>query len=294
MLRNMKLRKSFTLIMLGVYIISLPIMVFITYRVLLKNAENESLERARLVLSSLESVKSYVGGVMRPVVEDLIPGKEPVELTSGFFIIREISDTISESIKDFSFKFATLNPLNPVNKANQFEAEKINEFRMKKIIDEWKGLVKTPNGHLYVIMVPIVVEAGCAQCHGNPQVASEEQRERYGAESGYNWKEGEIIGATTVYVPAEVPITNAKKALVIFSIVYSIFFLFIIIVIDRLIKANVIKPIENLVTIADEISRGNLDKEFEIKGKNEIASLAEAFTRMKLSLAKAIDIMKRK
>lgn len=293
MFRNMKLRKSFTLIMVLVYIISLPFIIFISYQVLLKNAEKESIERAQMMLRAMDAIKEYVGGTIRPVLEELTD-KEPVELTSGFYVIREISDIITESDRQYSFKFASINPLNPVNKANQFETEKINDFRSGKLKGQWRGFINTPQGSSYVIMTPIVVDSHCLRCHGDPNMATEEQRKRYGTSSGYNWKDGEIIGANTVYVPANVPIQNAKRALLIFSIVYSLFFLLIIIVIDRLIKGSIIKPIEELVETADEISRGNFERDFEVKARNEIKTLADAFTRMKVSLMKAMDILRKK
>lgn len=293
MFGNLRLRKSFTLIMVVVYLLSLPVIVVISYQVLLRNAEKESIERAQMMLKTMDAIKAYVGGTMRPVLEELTD-KEPVELTSGFYVIREISDIITESDKQYSFKFASINPLNPVNKAIQFEAERINEFRTGRISGQWQGFFNTPEGSSYVIMTPILVETHCLRCHGDPEMAPPEQRQRYGTSSGYNWKAGEIIGANTVYVPAEVPIQNAKRALIIFSVVYSIFFLIVIVVIDRLIKANIIKPIEELVQTADEISRGNFEREFEVKTRNEIKTLADAFTRMKLSLMKAMDILRKK
>ncbi|MCX7793423.1 MAG: DUF3365 domain-containing protein [Thermodesulfovibrionales bacterium] len=293
MFGNLKLRKSFTLIMVIVYIVSLPLIILISYQVLLKNAEKESIERAQMMLRAMDAIKQYVGGTMRPVLEEFTD-KEPVELTSGFYVIREISDIITESDRQYSFKFACLNPLNPVNKANQFETDKINDFRTGKLREQWRGFIDTQHGSSYVIMTPIVVEAYCLRCHGDPEMATEDQRRRYGTTSGYNWKDGEIIGANTVYVPADVPIQNAMRALMIFSIVYSLLFLIIILVIDRLIKSSIIKPIEELVETADEISRGNFERDFVVKGENEIKTLANAFTRMKLSLMKAMDILRKK
>ncbi len=293
-MKNLKLRTSFTVTMLIVYLLSLPAMVFITYQILMRNAEKESMERAELLLTSMQGVRQYVGGTMRPMVGDLLPDQKPVELTSGFFIIREISDIIKETTKDYSFKFATLSPLNPINKADSFEREKINEFRGGQLSKEWKGFIKTSEGSSYAIMRPIKVNsAECLLCHGDPEIAPDDQKTAYGVNNGYNWKDGEIVGATTVYVPANVPIQNAKRALIIFSVIYSVFFFLVIMIIDRLIITNIIKPIEKMVATADEISRGKMDREFEVKANNEIRTLANAFTRMKLSLQKAMDILQK-
>ncbi|RME65457.1 MAG: HAMP domain-containing protein, partial [Nitrospirae bacterium] len=54
-----------------------------------------------------------------------------------------------------------------------------------------------------------------------------------------------------------------------------------------------IKPIEHIVETADEISRGHLDRDFEIKAENEIKTLTDAFRRMKVSLQKAMDMLRK-
>ncbi len=53
------------------------------------------------------------------------------------------------------------------------------------------------------------------------------------------------------------------------------------------------KPIEGIVSVADEISRGKMDRDFEVDSKDEIQSLAKSFSRMKITLLKAMDILKK-
>ena len=97
-----------------------------------------------------------------------------------------------------------------------------------------------------------------------------------------------------IEVPTEIPIASAKKALLFFSLIYTGFFFIVLIVIDRLIEKGIIIPIEQFVAVADEVSRGRFDREFTVKTNDEIKTLADAFTRMKLSLAKAMDIITKK
>ena len=55
------------------------------------------------------------------------------------------------------------------------------------------------------------------------------------------------------------------------------------------------KPtVRRMSAIASEISLGNMDApEFPVRGRDEIASLAESFTRMRRSLANAIKLLER-
>ena len=121
-----------------------------------------------------------------------------------------------------------------------------------------------------------------------------EMVERYGTGSGYGYKLGDIVGGTFVYVPADVAINQAMKKLLYFSLGFSIFFLLALFIVDRIIVSSVIKPIEVFVKTAEDVSKGKLDREFRVRTNDEMKSLANAFTRMKASIVKAIEIMKKR
>ncbi len=294
MLKNMKLRKRFTVIMLVVYVVSLPIMIVGSYYILKQNAVREILEESNLMLAAMEGARKYTGEVLRPTVTKELPKKFIVEAMSATFVAKNIEKRIREKLPNYSFKEATLNPLNLEYMADDFEKEKIEGFRSGRLTKEWRGYKQTGAGSFYVVMRPVEIKPDCLRCHGDPAFAPPEVTEKYGTTHGYGWKVGEILTVASVYVPADVPIQNARKALALFSLIYSGFFFVVIIVIDRLIIASIIKPIERFVEAANEISRGKFEREFAVKTNDEIKTLADAFTRMKVSLAKAMDIITKK
>jgi HAMP domain-containing protein len=54
----------------------------------------------------------------------------------------------------------------------------------------------------------------------------------------------------------------------------------------------VIRPVNQLSTLANEVSLGNLDApDFEMSSRDEIATLAESFRRMKRSMVEAIKLL---
>jgi HAMP domain-containing protein len=54
----------------------------------------------------------------------------------------------------------------------------------------------------------------------------------------------------------------------------------------------IIKPVSRIAAGATEVSLGNMDApEVTVQGKDEIASLAEAFNRMRRSLANAMKLL---
>lgn len=294
MFKNMNLRKRFTTIMVIIYVISLPLIIGVSYLVLRENAKKQILEESNLMLAAMEAARAYTAEVLRPTLQKALPDKFIIEGMSATKVAYGIQERIRKKLPRYSFKEATESPLNPVNKADAFELQKINEFRKGILKDEWRGYKKATDGEYYVIMRPVKVKLDCLRCHGDPAVAPPEQRERYGnTTEGYNWKLDDIVTVNTVYVPTEEAKKSAVRALITFAGIYSGMFLIIIVVIDRIIISNIIKPIEHFVETATEVSRGNLDKQFEVKTNDEMKLLADAFERMKVSLRKAIEILKK-
>ena len=54
------------------------------------------------------------------------------------------------------------------------------------------------------------------------------------------------------------------------------------------LKKYVIRPIKQVVNVAESVSQGDMSAKFDNISNNEIGTLAEAFTRMKISLEMAI------
>ncbi len=65
-----------------------------------------------------------------------------------------------------------------------------------------------------------------------------------------------------------------------------------LLLLNLLLHYIVVKPIRRIAARASEISTGNLDvPEFEVRGRDEIASLATSFNRMRRSLASAMKLL---
>ena len=114
----------------------------------------------------------------------------------------------------------------------------------------------------------------------------------YGDANGFGWKMNETVGAQIVTVPMAYPIQKAENAFKVFMGSLTGIFIFIIIVLNIMLRAIVIKPVTSMAKISDEISKGNMAAdEFREAGKDEIATLGGAFNRMRRSLEKAIKML---
>ena len=113
----------------------------------------------------------------------------------------------------------------------------------------------------------------------------------YGNANGFGWKLNEIIGAQVISVPASGVIESARKAFLLFMGIVTGAFALVLLVMNVLLKKAIIQPIDRMVKVANEVSMGNMDAEFEQESGDEIGKLAAAFNRMKTSLVMAMNML---
>ena len=77
------------------------------------------------------------------------------------------------------------------------------------------------------------------------------------------------------------------------AIVFTGLFFLLFVIINSLIRKSIIRPIEKFVGIADQVSKGKFDNQFEINTQDELKTLADAFTRLKTSLVMMMDMVRK-
>ncbi len=109
--------------------------------------------------------------------------------------------------------------------ADDFEKKIINHFIKDRKLHEWRGFVTKPDGKYYIIAVSgEPFETGCLYCHSEPSIAPPEIVKEYGKVAGFNRKVGDLIDAKFVYIPVDVPLSEARKGTTIFVGLYTVFF----------------------------------------------------------------------
>jgi methyl-accepting chemotaxis protein len=117
--------------------------------------------------------------------------------------------------------------------------------------------------------------------------------DRYGANNGFGWKLNEIVGAQVISVPASKVIQKAQQSSFLIIMIVSIVFLAVILLINIFLNQQVVIPLKRITRVAEEISMGHMEVDFDQLSNDEIGNLAKAFKRMKLSLDKAMNRLKR-
>ena len=288
----MKLVAKFNLVLVGVCSMGLGLSGFLSYNILQKNAQEEVVQHAGMMLEAALAIRSYTVGEIRPLLttqlkKTFLPQSVPAYAATQSF------NTLRKTHPEYSYKEATLNPTNPRDRAADWEADIVQTFRNSPDRQEVIGSRMTPTGPILYLARPITItKPGCLTCHSTVAAAPKTMLKLYGSANGFGWQMNETVGAQIVTVPMSYPIQKAESAFTIFMGSMTGIFVFIIIVLNVMLQAIVIKPVTSMARISDEISKGNMQaEEFKESGSDEISVLGGAFNRMRRSLEKAIKML---
>ena len=289
----MKLLLKFNVVLLLVFAVGLVTTGFICRRLLRQNAKAEIMENARIMMEAAIAVRTYTATQIKPLLEtqmkySFLPQSVPAYSANAYF------GQLQKAFPAYAYKEATLNPTNPVNRATDWEADIIQEFRKVRDKTEIIGERDTPNGRTLYMARPLKVSSqACLTCHDTVEDAPRTMVERYGDANGFGWKLNDIVTAQIVSVPMQVAVQRANGVFWTFMISLAVVFLVGIVAINFLLIFLVIRPVNQLSSMASSVSLGNSDiTEFPVMGKDEIAELSLSFNRMGRSLAEAMKLLK--
>ncbi len=266
-----------------------------SYFFTVQRAKEEAKEKATMVLSFLDATRKYMKEVQKPIVTKIV-GKDRFypDLMSGFVASRNIFERFSKVLPAYKFKQATIDPLNPKNKADEKEIELIREFKKNPNLSIKEGNITKNGVRYFYIARPIRVESKkCLRCHGDPKDAPEDQVRMYGDKNGYHWEEGDTVASYIVYIPMQKALAKAKSASVSLAGIGGALVLVTIAVIWFFLNKGVVGPLMFLSAKAEEISMGkDLEKNLgEVaQKKDEIGALAKAIDRLRLSILKIMKM----
>jgi protein-histidine pros-kinase len=290
----MGLRLKFNIVLFLVFAAGIAVSAWVSYELLQKNARQEVLRNAGLMMEAALSVRGYTVSQVKPHLESQL-AETFLPQTVPAYAATETFNTLRKKYPDFSYKEATLNPTNPRDRAVEWEADVVNAFRNQASLTEYSGDRMTATGPMLYIARPIQIkDPACLACHSVPSAAPASMIKIYGENNGFGWKHQEIIGAQIVSVPMALPIKNANDAFMVFMGSLAGIFLVTFIVLNVMLSVMIIRPIARMSEAADKISQGDFNvPEFVKKGGDEISGLGTSFNRMRRSLQKALKLIER-
>ena len=287
----MGLRAKFNLLLLAVAIVGVGLFALAAEPLVNAVAREEVLQSSRIMMESAAGARKYTSEQIAPILKPLI-GQHFYPQSVSAYAAKRNFDVIHSKFPDYSYREAALNPTNPQDRATDWEADIINDFRAHPGRDEDSFVRSTATGPMLELARPLVNKPACMECHSTAASAPASMIALYGNENGFGWKPGEIIGAQIVSVPMSASQLRAEHIRRLFLVPFLGFLALLFISVNILLHFVVIRPMEKIADNAEAVSMGKIDTpEFEYKRRDQIGRLAASFNRMHRSLAQAFRML---
>ena len=287
----MGLRTKFNLLLLVVALVGLTLFFAASTPILEGVARDEVLQSSRIMMESAAGARKYTSEQIAPLLAGTMDQTFHAQAVSAYAAKKNF-EVLHSKFSDYAYREAALNPTNLEDKAEDWEADIINDFRAHPEKLEIVVQRATPTGPLLELARPLTNKAACMTCHSTPEAAPKSMIALYGAQNGFGWKLGDVVGAQIVSVPMKVPQERASKVRNLFLLTYAGIFLLLFVLLNLLLGVVVIGPIDKIARVAEAVSMGEADApEFEAKGSDQIARLAGSFNRMRRSLQEALRML---
>lgn len=232
-------------------------------------AYKQTLAKTLLLISSLDAVQYYTAKEVRPQVQQRLKKQEILPQIVPSYAASKVFDRLRQSdplYNDFSYKYVMLKPNKNQDKADQFEINIIEQFKQNNNVKQLEGIRSINNKYFFYIARPLII-----------------------AKSPLNNSNKEIVGTQIVSFSIIKPLQNYGLLFIAIWGTVAIILVIAILIINFWLRRHILKSIKKIVQVAESVSTGNMDVEFEKVSNDEIGTLVEAFTRMKMSLAMAIE-----
>ena len=311
MFRKLKLGTQFTLLLTLIFMGGIILSGITLSSAMQHKAEDEISAKAEILVQTMNAVRSYTSDRVAPLLqEQLVTSPRFISETVPAYSAIKVFENFRKQpdYNDFFYKEATLNPTNLRDKADAFEAELVEKFRAKPDLTKLTGYRNLAGMEQFFTARPLkVTAASCLQCHSTPEAAPKSQIASFGAEHGFGWQLDDIVAAQTIYVPSDEVFAKGNQYLILTMGIFVSIFAMLSLLIHKLLKRQVIRPVRQLTAIAQNLTAGSVTAEKVeafysptihpvARRADEPGQLARAFQRMaqevaarEQNLAQAVD-----
>jgi HAMP domain-containing protein len=255
------------------------------------DARREVLATAGLMLDSALASRAYTADEIDPLLAGHMQDGFPPQ-SIPFYAATQTFAALRKLHPDFTYKEAALDPTNPRDRATDWEADIIDQFRNHPTSQQIQGERSTPLGRSLYLARPIRAQPECLTCHGLPSAAPAALITRYGRDNGFGWQPNEVIGAQIVSVPFADAVEGARRLFSGVTLVIVLVLVALLAIINGTVYWAVVRPLRQMTRLADEVSLGKANGATFASGRDdEIGALGDAFERMRKSLDKAMKLI---
>lgn len=265
MFKKLKLGTQFTLLLTLIFLGGIILSGITLSGAMQQKAEDEITAKAEILTQTMNAVRTYTSDRVVPLLQNQLKTSPTFipEIVPSYAAQQVFKNFRSQSeYSNFRYKEAAPNPINLQDKADEFEANLVEQFRRQPSLSKLSGYRNLAGVQQFFTARPLFVkDASCLQCHSDPAVAPKSQIASFGSEHGFGWKLNEIIAAQTTYVPSDDIFAKGRQYLALTMGIFASIFAAVVLLINGLLRQRVIHPIRQLTAIARSIKTGTMTGE---------------------------------
>jgi len=253
-----------------------------------KQATEQAINQARILSKQIILTRQWIsdcGGVMVPGdskgAQDInCFFNDRLETSRGWFQ-RFTPSMVTKKLSQYSgmqelyrFRLASLTPLNPENRSDDFERESLIKFTKKGLVEAFKFDIHSKDYNLRYI-APLYLDKACLECHRADEVS----------ESG-------IRGGLSIILPINKMQATVKNNRMKLAISGVVLICLVTITLFFMMRCMVITPLKDIEKMTSEIGAGNLEARVAINTGDEFEKLGTAFNTMAERISRGRDILK--
>jgi hypothetical protein len=207
----MRAQLKVNLVLLVVAAVVIELFAVVSTPFLESLARTEVLQKARIMMEAAAGIRTYTSNEIAPLLNAKPDGDRFHPQTVPSYAASKNFALLAGKFANYAYREAALNPINLSNRAADWEADIINDFRQNPHKQELIAERETDKGRVLNLSHPIVSHEACLSCHGAADKAPRSMIATYGTQNGFGWKLNEIVGAQIVSVPMAVALEHSAK-----------------------------------------------------------------------------------
>jgi methyl-accepting chemotaxis protein len=257
-------------------------------------AVNNLVEKARLLISEAEAVRTFTSEQWsRKIFDKNLKNVNEILYTVPIFSAIKVAKQNAEKFH-MDFKVPKFQPRNKKNLPDKREAEILKKLEDGNTNEYWE-IDKQKNRITY--FRPIRLTKECSTCHGDPANSGIYWGRQDGKDitggTMENWKEGEIHGAFEIMMSLA-PVQAEINGISVHLAILSVLGMGAIIACGLFISANISRVVCRLDNAALKVAGGDLTVNVDIDSEDELGELGESFNSMVLELRKTDELREEK
>ncbi len=287
-------KKLLTLVVLPV-VLSTGIALLVSSLKIHKQGIQALEDKSTAILSRMEAVREFVSthNLLESTIEEVVE-KHPdgaLSQQSKAKVLSQVPIVVSWRIgeknagqENYQFRIASGNPRNPKNKATEKEEKFLAIFEKNKDPHQTITYKNEAENELWV-MRPVFLEEhqNCLVCHGEPDTSPYENGKDVLGYNMENWKDGEFRGMFMIISELE-PVQKAANSAILNISLWGFIVALAAIIIGIMVVSKIVRIIEQIKNVSQDVAQGDLRKELKIKSNDELGELAKYINTMVKSL----------